>query len=92
MCTPFNFTVRNYVKRYIIERPLITRSIEHLIHGLMRQFNAEAVLLQHESASDPSWEKKMVNKNTYKVAALAGTALANAGPKPGKKALNPPLA
>lgn len=29
---------------------------------------------------------------TYKVAALAGTALANAGAKPGKNALNPPAA
>lgn len=37
-------------------------------------------------------EESKMRSFTHKVAAFAGTALARAGPKPGKKALNPPLA
>lgn len=60
--------------------------IEHLGHGLMSEFDIKA---KEEINQLASCRRKMSfnAEYTYKVAALAGIALARAGPKSGKKTL-----
>lgn len=58
--------------------------IEQSLHSLLRELDTQAG--EFESA-----EAGSIRGRTYKVAALAGTARARAGAKPGKKALKPPL-
>ena len=69
---------------------------EYTIHKIMRQLNTQA----REKKKKKKKKENTVSKSnlsrevtkTYKVAALAGTALKRAGPKPGKKDLKPPAA
>src|SRR6266536_1276190 len=67
---------------------------KHGVHRFMCKFNAQAVKGQ-KSKWFPNCRSETNNGRggeTHKVAALAGTALAIAGPNPGKNAFNPPLA
>ena len=67
---------------------------EYTIHKIMRQLNTQArekKKKKKENTVSKSNLSREVTK-TYKVAALAGTALKRAGPKPGKKDLKPPAA
>lgn len=59
--------------------------VEDFLHELVSKLNTQAVLMVSCVLSNRF-------EGTYKVAALAGTARHRAGPKPGKKALKPPLA
>jgi hypothetical protein len=71
---------------FVDEARVLSRS-EYRGHSLMREFDAQAIDV---SILGPLQSVSL--RKTHKVAALAGTALAIAGPNPGKNAFTPPLA
>jgi hypothetical protein len=78
---------------YIYKSPAVMKgrkSIKELIHRFVGKFDTKARLKMISTILPLLFRKATIA--TYNVAALAGTARAKAGPKPGKKAFTPPLA